>query len=93
MGLERVYALMKEFSLTEGLGNELDVYVMPLGEKTIQPCFQIADVVRGMGYSVDLPYKTGKLGSLFKRAERKKPNSPSSSARRRWSAAASRSKT
>lgn len=72
MGLERVYALMKEFGLTEGLGNELDVYVMPLGEKTIQPCFQIADVVRGMGYSVDLPYKTGKLGSLFKRAERKK---------------------
>ena len=31
----------------------------------------IADAVRGLGYSVDMPFAGGKMGALFKKAERR----------------------
>ena len=71
MGVERVYALMKEFGLIGGLASTLDIYLMPLGEEAIRPAFELGDTLRGLGYSVLVPYKPGKLGAYFKKAERK----------------------
>ena len=72
MGEERVYALMKELGLADGLAEELDILMMPLGEQPVRACYLIADALRGLGYSVEVPYKSGKIGPLFKKAERKK---------------------
>ena len=72
MGVERVYSLMKELGLIEGLASTLDIFLMPLGEKAVNTAFALADGLRGMGYAVETPYKSGKLGALFKKAERKK---------------------
>lgn len=72
MGVERVYSLMKELGLDKDLASTLDVYMMPLGEGAIKAAYCLSDAIRGLGYSVETPYKPGKLGAYFKRAERKK---------------------
>jgi len=72
MGIERIYSLMKEFGLTTDLSEGLDIFMMPLGEEAIPAALTLADAIRELGYSVELPYKSCKLGALFKKAERKK---------------------
>ena len=72
MGVERVYSLMKEFGLDQGLASGLDIFMMPLGEESLDAAFCLADAIRGLGYSVEVPYKAMKMGALFKRAERKR---------------------
>lgn len=72
MGIERIYALMKEFDLLDGIENELDVYMMPMDNDCLIASFMFADAIRSLGYATETPTKVAKLGSLFKRAERKK---------------------
>ena len=72
MGIERIYSLMKEFDLTERLVSQTDVILMPLGDSAVDTAYFLADAIRGLGYSVEATYRSGKLGSFFKRAERKK---------------------
>ena len=71
LGVERVYALMKELGLANDLGKSLDIYLMPLGEGAVEKGLIIADAVRGLGYRVDMPFNGGKMGALFKKAERR----------------------
>lgn len=70
LGMERIYSLMKEFDLLKDIKQELDIYLMPLGEKAMEYSFSLAEQLRSLGYSVDRPYKMAKLGSYFKKAER-----------------------
>ncbi len=70
LGMERIYSLMKEFDLLKDIKQELDIYLMPLGEKAMEYSFSLAEQLRSLGYSIDRPYKMGKLGSYFKKAER-----------------------
>ena len=61
---------MKEFDLLKDIKQELDIYLMPLGEKAMEYSFSLAEQLRSLGYSIDRPYKMAKLGSYFKKAER-----------------------
>lgn len=70
LGMERIYSLMKEFDLLKDIKQELDIYLMPLGEKAMEYSFSLAEQLRSLGYSIDRPYKMVKLGSYFKKAER-----------------------
>ena len=70
LGMERIYYLMKEFDLLKDIKQELDIYLMPLGEKAMEYSFSLAEQLRSLGYSIDRPYKMAKLGSYFKKAER-----------------------
>lgn len=70
LGMERIYSLMKEFDLLKDIKQELDIYLMPLGEKAMEYSFSLAEQLRSLGYSIDRPYKMAKLGSYFKKAER-----------------------
>ena len=70
LGMERIYSLMKEFDLLKDIKQELDIYLMPLGEKAMEYSFSLAEKLRSLGYSIDRPYKMAKLGSYFKKAER-----------------------
>ena len=70
MGLERVYSLMKDFGLLNGMGLSSEVYVMPLGEDVMETAFLLATSLREAGFATLMPYKPGKLGSYFKKAER-----------------------
>lgn len=70
-GLERLYLLMKDKGLL-GEPEGLDIYLMPVGEGVLDEAFALAQVVRSLGFSCFLPDKSGKLGSQFKKAERRK---------------------
>ena len=70
MGVERLIAILKDqgLSLPE---NDLDIYLMPMGEKAYENCFFLAQDLRMGGFKVDLPFKVGKLGAYFKKAEKR----------------------
>lgn len=70
MGVERLIALLKDqgFSLPE---SDIDIYLMPLGENALEAMAGLAQDLRVGGFKVDMPYKTGKVGSYFKKAEKK----------------------
>ena len=71
MGVERIYALMKELGLLEGVDPGLDLYLIPLGEEVIDDCFSLVQDIRALGFSIEMPYKSGKIATMFKKAERK----------------------
>ena len=70
MGVERLIAILKD----QGLNlpeSDLDIYLMPLGDMAMEHCFHLAQGLRMAGFKTDLPYKPGKLGSYFKKAEKR----------------------
>lgn len=71
LGVERLYSLMKELGLTDHFKRKVDVYMMPLGEESLDEAFALTEQLRGNGFSVEMPFKSGKLGSYFKKAERR----------------------
>lgn len=71
LGLERVIAVMEEEGLFEGLEGGLDLYVMPIGENMMEEAAHLAEECRMYGYKTEMPMKAGKLGSLFKKAEKR----------------------
>ena len=71
-GVERVYSLMKDNGLLEGVDTGIDAYLMPLSEEYLEHAYSLAQELRGLGYAVDMPYGKAKVGTLFKKANRKK---------------------
>ncbi|MDY5441119.1 MAG: histidine--tRNA ligase [Candidatus Enteromonas sp.] len=72
MGVERIYSLLKELNLLDGVAPGLDLYLIPLGEEVIDDCFSLVEDIRSLGYSIEMPLKSGKISTMFKKAERKK---------------------
>lgn len=72
VGLERISALMKDEGLFEGLESGLDLYVMPVGEEALESCFRLTEEARLLGYSAETPFSASKMGSLFKKAEKRR---------------------
>lgn len=70
-GLERVYSVMKDNDLFKELDNGLDVYVMPVGESVLDDVFELTSEIRTLGYSAETPFAALKLGSQFKKAEKR----------------------
>ncbi len=70
MGVERIYSLMKDNGLLSSLSHGVDIYVMPIGEETLDDCYSLTQSLRHEGYSVEMPFAKGKLGTLFKKAAR-----------------------
>ena len=71
-GLERLYAMAKEFGLLKDIGYGLDVFMMPVSDQGLGVCLMISDALRSLGMRVEMPYGVGKFGPMFKKAERKK---------------------
>ena len=71
VGVERIMALMEELDLFDGVESQLDVYLMPIGEETMEDAFHLASNIRMIGYSCEMPYAPAKLGSYFKKAEKR----------------------
>lgn len=69
-GVERVYSVMKDDGLLDGVSHDLDIYLIPVGEEILDDCFEILEVIRSLGYSAIMPVKSSKLGSMFKKADR-----------------------
>ncbi len=71
-GVERLYAMCKEFGLLDKIGYALDCYLMPVSEKGLGAATMLVDVIRLYGFRAETPFQVGKFGALFKKAERKK---------------------
>ncbi len=71
VGVERIMSLMEELHLFENIESELDVYLMPIGEETMEEAFRLASNIRMLGYSVEMPFAPSKLGNYFKKAEKR----------------------
>ena len=71
-GIERIVSVLKDDDLIpEDIHFGLDFYVMPMGAKYQPTCVGIANAIRMNGYAVDMCLDDVKLGSMFKRAEKK----------------------
>lgn len=71
-GVERIVSVLKDDELfPQEIYNCLDFYVMPMGVKCQASAVAIANAVRMEGYSADMCFDDVKLGSMFKRAQKK----------------------
>lgn len=71
-GIERVVSVLKDDELLENIKDELDAYVMPLGEESNLYAEEIAVFLRNSGgYRVDVCADNCKMGAMFKRASTK----------------------
>ena len=71
MGVERLYSLLSELGKLDGIDPGLDLYAMPLGEESMDQAFSLVEDIRKLGYSVEMPFVPGKIGAMFKKAERR----------------------
>lgn len=70
MGVERIYSLMKDNGMLGNLSHGVDLYLMPVGEEVLDDCYSLAQMLRGDGFSVEMPFVKGKLATMFKKAVR-----------------------
>ena len=71
-GIERIVSVLKDDELLpEGMENEVDFYVMPMGEGARTLAMMAANSIRMLGYSADYCFDDVKLPNMFKRAEKK----------------------
>ena len=70
-GVERLVSVLSDDDLLPNISSGLDAYVMPIGEESQLYALNVADVVRLLGYRVDMCFDNVKLGNMFKRAEKK----------------------
>ena len=71
-GVDRLYSVLRDDNLFKGrLDNPIEIYVMPMGEIAKPLAMQVAAELRVSGYRTDMCFEDVKLGSMFKRAERK----------------------
>ena len=70
-GEERIYSLMKDFNLLEGLNSGLDIYLMPVGEEVLDDSFRLLSEIRSLGFTAESPLQAMKLGQMFKKATRR----------------------
>ncbi len=71
MGIERVYNLAKDNGLLSSIDNGIDIYVIPVGDEVLDDVFNITEEIRGLGFKTDNPLSSCKLGSAFKKAEKR----------------------
>ena len=72
MGVERIYSLMRDNNMLSQVETGLDIYAMPLGDDVRDDLFHLVEEIRTLGYSVEIPFTSLKMSSMFKRAERAK---------------------
>lgn len=72
IGLERANTLLKEINKDEYEDVSLDVFIIHLGEETIEHSFLLAQDLRKQGFMVDLTFENKSIGAQFKIAQRKK---------------------
>lgn len=70
-GIERIVSVLTDDDLLPDVSNSLTAYVMPMDKSYVNSALMIASMLRVEGYSVDLCYEPSKLGSMFKKAEKK----------------------
>lgn len=71
-GVERIVNVLVDDGLIDNNpGQNLDIYVMPVGEESQARAINIADDLRLLGYKVDMCFDNVKLANMFKRAEKK----------------------
>ena len=70
-GIERVYSVLKDDDLLEGIEEQHDVSVMCLDDKALLLCYDLASALRASGYRVDMMLEAKGFKQQFKRAERK----------------------
>ncbi|MCH4202523.1 MAG: histidine--tRNA ligase [Bacilli bacterium] len=71
-GLERLYAVMRDDSLLEGIDEGLDFYVMSVGTKSFTDAFSLLTSLRASGFKCESSFDGKGFKQLFKRANRKK---------------------
>jgi histidyl-tRNA synthetase len=71
VGMERILSVMEEEKLFQDLEHGIDIYVMPVGDNALEAAFQLTEQCRMLGYKTETNLAGGKMGALFKRAEKK----------------------
>ncbi|MCH5172039.1 MAG: histidine--tRNA ligase [Erysipelotrichales bacterium] len=69
LGIERLFAVMKDDNLLKNEKLDTDLYVMPIGEDSIKDAFGIAQILRANAYKVEICLENKSFKQLFKRAE------------------------
>ena len=69
-GVERLYSVLKDNGNLDEVKHQLDIYLMPIGDEVIDDCYELLENIRLIGYSAIMPFKSAKMGSMFKKAER-----------------------
>lgn len=71
-GVERIVSVLTDDNLIPSdLANNLDFYVMTMGEKARAVALNVATATRLLGYKCDMCFDDVKLGNQFKRAEKR----------------------
>ena len=73
-GVERIVSVLKDDGILDEtkLNNNIQFYVMPMGEENKSYSYHIAKKIRDLNFSVDICLDKAKLPAMFKKAERKK---------------------
>ena len=71
-GIERVYSVLKDDNLLEGIEDRHDISVMSLDQESLLLCYDLTSALRASGYRVDMMMEPKGFKQQFKRAERKK---------------------
>lgn len=72
-GIERLASIMDDDELFEDkdFENNIDVYVMPFGDESLQTANLITMLLRANGFKTDICFENKSFGQMFKKAERR----------------------
>lgn len=70
-GIERLVSVMQDDNLFDDLKSNLDIYIMPLGEKVLESANSLANFLRLNGFSTDICLENKNMSQMFKKAERR----------------------
>lgn len=70
-GIERLVSVMQDDNLFDDLKSNLDIYIMPLGEKVLKSANSLANFLRLNGFSTDICLENKNMSQMFKKAERR----------------------
>lgn len=71
LGIERLVSVMQDDNLFDDLKSNLDIYIMPLGEKVLKSANSLANFLRLNGFSTDICLENKNMSQMFKKAERR----------------------
>ncbi len=71
LGIERLAKIMEDDQLFPEINRNVEVYVMPIGEKAVQKAVEIAFELRLDFFRTEVCYEKKSMSALFKKAERK----------------------
>ena len=72
IGEERLLLLLDKLHLLDDLANNLDIYVVNLGNDQVKSeTFKLVNYLRNLNYAVDFDYRQRKMKAQFKSAEQK----------------------